>query len=562
MYLTMPARVLLGFAGLALLVSVAAAAQDDADPQAAAVALHAQALQLLASQNARPLLYVAAPALKPELRLIEIFIDRVRVSSYQFSEPEAAALRQDLRQRLALPNLDAGRHTLRIHVVAREPDSQNPRAAVDEVLEQSLPLDNSTVLELRLGDAGRFGDTPLQLRVLAQAGAREQAQQDYAAFLEASGQGFEAASQRRLSQLPTAAAPLPAESVAEPLVLRYQQALLALPEADAVAQAKLESLAQAPAQGELALTLRDQLNLQLAWRDLRRGQGAKAIERLQRIRSPGPCDNAALLALGWAYLLPAVAREASMPEAVQSSLRPGDADAIAQARRLTPFRYRQAQALGERGEDIRRALVPWEELIGRDALDPAVQEGMLALPYALDHAGAHQQAEQYYQRAIEQLQALRGRLLAGNEQLRSGEWLQLLDARDADAQSGWSRLLVDRRADREVLPLRLLRRDAALAASLQGHRELAAARRALQQDAAALAALASAEAAALLDPITALETQLHARQREQDARIMDLAQVCLQRLDAQAQQYLAEAHFALARGNDQLPGAPQFGAAP
>lgn len=558
-------RLLLGV--LVLVQSAGAAAQPDAALADAAASLHAQVLRWQQMHAPGAVLYVAAPKLQPELRLIEVFVDQAPAQRYRFSEIEAAALREGMRQRLPLDALSAGRHQLRIHAVAREPGSQNREAAIDTVLEQSLTLPAPDgVLELVLTQEGSFAAARLRLRSLEDADARSEARQRYAAFLDASGQSFAAEAERRLLQMQNSA-PSDTNAAAAPdhdgiLLARYQRALSALAADESGAEAQLEQLNQEPLRSELALALRDQANLSLAYRDLRAQRGEQAIARLQRIRSPGPCDNAALLALGWAYLLPRGAAGAAQDREATVSLRPVGEDAVAQARRLTPFRYRQAVAEGERGEDIRRALVPWEELIGRDALDPAVQEGMLALPYALDHFGAHEQALQYYQRAIVQLQALRARLTAAQAQLDSGELLALLDARDGDRDGGWSRLLVDRREDQEAVPLRLMRRDAALAAAMQAHRDTAAISRALAQDAERLRASSQVQASSLLGEVDAMQTQLQARLREEDARFAPLAQRWLRSLDAQSQVYLAEAHFALARANDRLPGAPSYGAAP
>ncbi|NIW25563.1 MAG: hypothetical protein GWN29_13900, partial [Gammaproteobacteria bacterium] len=64
---------------------------------------------------------------------------------------------------------------------------------------------------------------------------------------------------------------------------------------------------------------------------------------LQRVRLEGPFSNKALLGVGWA-------------------------DA-------------------ERG-DYRAALSPWLELRQRNIIDPAVQESLLAVPYAFSQLGA------------------------------------------------------------------------------------------------------------------------------------------------------------------------------
>ncbi len=103
-------------------------------------------------------------------------------------------------------------------------------------------------------------------------------------------------------------------------------------------------------------SLRDRANLALGYALLQDGQSQAAKEPLQRVRLEGPFSNKALLGMGWA-----------------------DAEV----------------------NNYRRALVPWMELRGRDLLDPAVQESMLAIPYALAKLDAVSQAADHYLNAIE-----------------------------------------------------------------------------------------------------------------------------------------------------------------
>ncbi|MGI9219503.1 MAG: tetratricopeptide repeat protein, partial [Woeseiaceae bacterium] len=89
---------------------------------------------------------------------------------------------------------------------------------------------------------------------------------------------------------------------------------------------------------EETAALRDKANLALGYSLLQDGRPAAAKAPLQRVRLEGPFSNKALLGVGWA-----------------------DAEL----------------------NNYERALVPWMELRGRDLLDPAVQEAMLAIPYGL-----------------------------------------------------------------------------------------------------------------------------------------------------------------------------------
>ena len=102
--------------------------------------------------------------------------------------------------------------------------------------------------------------------------------------------------------------------------------------------------------------LRDKANLALGYALLQDGRPQDAKEPLQRVRLEGPFSNKALLGVGWA-----------------------DAEV----------------------ENYERALVPWMELRSRDLLDSAVQESMLAIPYAMAKLDSISQAADHYLNAIE-----------------------------------------------------------------------------------------------------------------------------------------------------------------
>ncbi|MCH7536982.1 MAG: tetratricopeptide repeat protein [Proteobacteria bacterium] len=103
-------------------------------------------------------------------------------------------------------------------------------------------------------------------------------------------------------------------------------------------------------------SLRDRANLALGFALLQDGQPYAAKAPLQRVRLEGPFSNKALLGVGWA-----------------------DAET----------------------KNFQRALVPWMELRGRDLLDSAVQESMLAIPYAMAKLDSISQAADHYLDAIE-----------------------------------------------------------------------------------------------------------------------------------------------------------------
>ncbi len=103
------------------------------------------------------------------------------------------------------------------------------------------------------------------------------------------------------------------------------------------------------------VNLRDKANLALGYTYLQSDQAAAAREVLRRVRLNGPFSSKALLGVGWA-------------DALQ--------------------------------ENYRDALLPWLELRYRDLLDGAVQESLLAIPYAYGKLAAHGSAADHYINAV------------------------------------------------------------------------------------------------------------------------------------------------------------------
>jgi hypothetical protein len=118
----------------------------------------------------------------------------------------------------------------------------------------------------------------------------------------------------------------------------------------------LDDLGEMKSHNDELTALRDKANLALGYSLLQDKRPMAAKVPLQRVRLDGPFSNKALLGVGWA-----------------------DAE----------------------NENYRRALVPWMALRGRDLLDPAVQESMLAIPYALAKLESISQAADHYLNAIE-----------------------------------------------------------------------------------------------------------------------------------------------------------------
>jgi len=146
-----------------------------------------------------------------------------------------------------------------------------------------------------------------------------------------------------------------------------------------------------PFSDELA-ALRDKANVALGYALLQDGQPYAAKAPLQRVRLEGPFSNKALLGVGWA--------DAEM-------------------------------------KNYQRALVPWMELRGRDLLDSAVQESMLAIPYALAQLDSISQAADHYLNAIEAFYEESNRLDDAIQRIESGRFFDAFIENDPLHDTGW-----------------------------------------------------------------------------------------------------------------------------
>jgi hypothetical protein len=160
---------------------------------------------------------------------------------------------------------------------------------------------------------------------------------------------------------------------------------------DAAAQILAELGDMNPFNEELT-SLRDKANLALGYALLQDGQPQAAKPALQRVRLEGPFSNKALLGVGWA-----------------------DAE----------------------NESYQRALVPWMELRSRDLLDSAVQESMLAIPYALAKLDSISQAADHYLNAIEAFYEESNRLDRTIEHIETGEMFNEFITDDPLDSTGW-----------------------------------------------------------------------------------------------------------------------------
>jgi len=138
--------------------------------------------------------------------------------------------------------------------------------------------------------------------------------------------------------------------------------------------------------------LRDKANLALGYALLQDQEPDAAKRFLQRVRLEGPFSNKALLGVGWA-----------------------DAE----------------------NERFERALVPWMELRSRDLLDPAVQESMLAIPFALAQLDSVSQAADHYLNAIEAFYEEANRIDRTIGHLESGVFFDSFVENDPLDSTGW-----------------------------------------------------------------------------------------------------------------------------
>lgn len=477
------------------------------------------------------------------LRRVRVQIDDDAPLEYEYSAFETAALQNGGRHRLLQMPLPAGAHRLRIALIARHVDAlpQTPRvdATVDYPFNKAagpLTVDVSLVDRGWLRGATLEVQTspqtsPLQRRQLAQFAA--DAQRDWLAELDA---------------------PQPAEATSSTPVSRYNDAVALI--RNGTRDAGIAALAALAAADDIAtpgaLRVRDLANLTLGYQHLRDRNGAAAAEALRRVRSPGPYGNAALLGLGWSYLLPTAGSPTEgLPAADADSAAgwwPQDAPDSAELRRRMPFRYNWSVAAGERATDLRSALVAWNELVGRDPLDPIVQEGMLVMPYALQHLGAHEQAYARYLRAIEQLQAARAQIDAALTQVRDGQFLALVDAETGD---GWRRWLADLPYADETAYTRVLVENADVLEVLEARRPLRDQQRLLALMQQMLDAHeATAPVDALRQRLATLQRETASRLAAADATLVAAAESALHARRQGIGTYLSEARFAVARLND------------
>lgn len=140
------------------------------------------------------------------------------------------------------------------------------------------------------------------------------------------------------------------------------------------------------------LAIKDKANLVLGERLLGKNQLDTAKEVLDRVRLDGPFSDRALLSSGWA-------------DAMQNRFK--------------------------------LALVPWSILSERAIADPAVQEAMLAVPYAYSRLGVYSTAARKYEEALKAFEGEIGKLDASIASIRQGAFLNSLTREELKQDANW-----------------------------------------------------------------------------------------------------------------------------
>lgn len=156
--------------------------------------------------------------------------------------------------------------------------------------------------------------------------------------------------------------------------------------------AELDRIGEMSGRSDEIRLLRDKANLALGYSFLKEGSTKDSRDFLDRVRLEGPLSNQALLGAGWA----------------------------------------NAEA-----DDFSHALIPWTELGKRELTDPAVQEALLAMPYAMTRMSLHGRAVQHYNDAIDVMYDEKAKLDSSISAIKSGELLNILQKQDLRSGSGW-----------------------------------------------------------------------------------------------------------------------------
>ena len=155
---------------------------------------------------------------------------------------------------------------------------------------------------------------------------------------------------------------------------------------------QLEKAGQVKVRDPGALAIRDKSNLVLGTVQFESADFDNSQQSLDRVRLEGPFSNQALLRAGWA--------DASV-------------------------------------ENYERAVVPWGILAERQATDAAVQEAMLALPYAYSKLNVYGRAAVLYGRAVTTFGEELEKVDASIHSIRDGKFLEALVREEIRLNKDW-----------------------------------------------------------------------------------------------------------------------------
>jgi predicted negative regulator of RcsB-dependent stress response len=160
--------------------------------------------------------------------------------------------------------------------------------------------------------------------------------------------------------------------------------------AEAIQQ--LDAAGRVEGSDRATLAIRDKANLVLGTLLFEASAFDRAARSLDRVRLEGPFSNQALLRAGWS-----------------------DASA----------------------ENFARALVPWSILAEREPTDAAVQEALLALPYAYSKLNVHGRAARLYGRAVEAFGHELAKVDASIRSIEEGAFLEALAREEIRQDHDW-----------------------------------------------------------------------------------------------------------------------------
>ncbi len=155
---------------------------------------------------------------------------------------------------------------------------------------------------------------------------------------------------------------------------------------------QLEINGQISGDSSVTLAIKDKSNLVVGDKLLGEKKFVAAKEVLDRVRLEGPFSNWALLGSGWAD--------------------------------VSQERFEQA-------------LVPWSLLLEREVTDPAVQEALLAVPYAYGKLGVYSRAALLYGSALKAFGGEIDKLGASIKSIREGKFLRALLREELKQDSNW-----------------------------------------------------------------------------------------------------------------------------